>query len=155
MSPPTGCRCWHAAGVDPSQVALDFWVEPSTPQRLCAVAADLLADGHDSPSLREIINRPYGNVREVFEEALRELGVYVDGAHEARIRQVRRWSCQALNGTMSRADLVLRVRGLLEIDDQMPWAIRALGILCHGDADRFDDIVLGRALKDVVETLDK
>ena len=157
MSARGGGGCWHAAVVDASQVALDFWVVPLGPERLSAVAAELLADGHDSPALREIAALPRGDAvreRELFADGLRQLGVFIDGPRAARDLQMRRWACQALNGTMARAELVRRVRGLLDFDDLMPGAIRALGIICHGDVDRFDDIVLGRALREVVETLD-
>jgi hypothetical protein len=136
---------------------LDYWIVPLAPERLPMMAAHLLADGYDSPALREIAGMPTADVvvlREVFVEALRQLGVVVDGLREAQLLQFRRWVGQTLDETMPRAELVMRVCGLWEFDELafgegLPGAVRGFGLMCHSDEGRSMTVGFGGVLREV------
>lgn len=80
--------------MDATQVALDYWLEPLSPESLPMLAAQLLTDGYDTPALQESAGMSADDVvgvRLAFVEALRQLGVYIDSREDAQIRQLRPW----------------------------------------------------------------
>ena len=147
--------------MDAAQVALDYWLEPLTPESLPAVAAELLADGYDSPALRETAGMPPGDVvcvREVFVRALREMGVHVDSREDAQVRQLRPWVRQTLDGSLTRAELsarvgrIWRIRDLVD-HDRFPAAVVNLVLACLGDDSRVDDAKFVGALRGAGQAL--
>jgi hypothetical protein len=45
----------HGRVVMPTQVAVDFWLGPIPPEDMPMIAAQMLADGHDTPATVERI----------------------------------------------------------------------------------------------------
>jgi len=74
------------------------------PEGLPSVAADALMAGFDSPSLRQLAGMQpsdYQQARDVFMAALRELGLPVPEADDARWCLVREWAQEMLDGQRS------------------------------------------------------
>ena len=71
---------------------------------LSDLAADALAHGIDSPSLRILAGTSKGDVREardLFVEAMEELGVEMPSEAEARRAMVRYWATEMIAGTLT------------------------------------------------------
>jgi hypothetical protein len=84
-------------GVRPDQIAVDYWLAPIRPEDMPVLAAQLLAEGHDSPALRHAAALAAGDdlatIRSVFEQALAELGIWIPDRAAAERPRLRHSPC--------------------------------------------------------------
>jgi len=76
----------HNPAVLRAHVAAGFWLKPSAPESMPMIAAQLLADGDDSPAARAAAHGDPHNIRSVFREALVEADAWVPGRAAAYTR---------------------------------------------------------------------
>jgi hypothetical protein len=108
--------------VDARLVARDYWLKPIYPEQMPYVAAELLASGYDSPSLREAAGVSAADSREarrLFIEALQELGVWLDEERQAALWQAASLARSFTRDEISIDSFVSALMNLWELDDVM------------------------------------
>jgi hypothetical protein len=116
---------WLMAGdnglVDALSVARDYWLKPIYPEQMPYVAAELLASGYDTPSLREaagVSASDAAEARRLFIDALHELGAWVD-QEQAELYQAALVARSFTRDEISIDSLVSALMRLWDLDEVM------------------------------------
>lgn len=134
-------------GVRPHQIALDYWLGPIQAEDMPVLAAQLLAEGHDSPALREAATLGPGDdaetIRGLFQQALAQLGVWIPDRAAAEHAAAVSLARALLDSELSTAECARQVRRIWDFDDViypvLPPSTEELVFMCwlHGD-DEYD-----------------
>jgi hypothetical protein len=113
----------------PSDVGLDFWLRPIAPENMPMIAAQLLADGYDSPALRHVAglgaHDDSRDIRSAFQQALAELDAWLPDRTAAYERLGRLLAAAVLSGEVGIGECAERVRGVVEFDEVIYHALPA------------------------------
>jgi hypothetical protein len=109
------------------------------------LAAQLLADGHDSPALRQAAALASGDhpatIRRTLEQALADLGAWVPDRAAAEQSAARSLARALLDGSLSATDSARQVRRVREFDDViypvLPPDVEEFVLMCwlHGSEE--------------------
>jgi hypothetical protein len=100
----------------PADVARAYWLQPLLLEQMPDIATQLLADGYDTPSLRQVAGMVHGDprdVREAFIRALQELDLWLPDRRAAELLLAR--DLQA--GRVSLARTAARICHYWEFDE--------------------------------------
>jgi hypothetical protein len=135
--------------MQPARVAIDYWLRPIPPEEMPRIAAELLAGGYDTPALGEAAGLAASGdpreIREVFQEALVQLGVWIPGHEHALAREGRRMARDLATGRISMTECAARIRRIWDLDEviyhELPTDMEEFVLLCHlrGAGDIYDD----------------
>jgi hypothetical protein len=147
--------------VDSQLAALDYWLKPLHPEQMPDVATALLVAGYDSPSLREAAGLSAEDpitIREVFSQALKELGVWFETRNEAAVHAAKDLAKDYVMGQLSIRSLVREVLGLWEFDevvyDAVPPEAERLAWLAQAYGnDLYDELGGDEALEQAAASL--
>jgi hypothetical protein len=111
------------------QIADDYWLRPIPPEDMPALAARLLAGGHDTPALRQAAaltaSADPRDIRDAFRAALAELGSWVPDYLTAQLRASSRAAGDLLAGRASIEECARRIREVCEFDEVISRALPA------------------------------
>jgi hypothetical protein len=137
----------HDRGVQPDQVAVGYWLDPIPPDDMPVLAARMLAEGHDTPAFRRAAGLARDDdprdVREAFQDALAELGVWLPGRDAAELAAGISLARELLSGALPIAGCVSRAWGIWDVGDVLdpglPGDLMELVLMCwlHG-GDEYD-----------------
>jgi hypothetical protein len=117
------------------QIGVDYWLRPIPPEDMPMLAASLLADGHDSPALRQTAGFPATDdprdIRSAFCAALGELGAWLPDMAAAQIRVGVAAAKDLVAGRVSIQECARRVCDVWEFDD----------VIYHALPDDIDELV--------------
>jgi len=124
--------------MEPDQVAVRFWLDPIPPEDMPALAALLLAGGHDTPALRRAAGLARDDdprdIREEFGRALAELGAWLPDRSAAELAAAISLARQFLSGALPMAECAARVRDIWEFDyiiyPVLPGDLEELVLMC-------------------------
>jgi hypothetical protein len=129
-------------GVQPDQVAVGYWLDPIPPEDMPMLAARMLAEGHDTPALRRAAGFARDDdprdVREEFQHALAELGVWIPDRDAAELAAGISLARELLSGGLPIAECAGRACGIWDFDDviypRLPGDLMELVLMCwlHG-----------------------
>jgi hypothetical protein len=132
----------------PADAALGFWLKPIAPEDMPMIAAHLLADGYDTPSLREAAgfgaNDDPRDIRDAFRQALAELGVWLPDRTTAYAQLSRGLAAAVISGEISVDECARRLCASVELDEviyhALPATAETFARMCwlHG-SELYDD----------------
>ena len=119
----------HDWAVLPGEVAVDFWLRPSLAEDMPGLAAQLLAEGHDTPALRLVarcaVSDDPHHIRDAFQQALNELGAWIPDRAAAGAIAGTSLARDLVAGRLPIAECADRVRRIWDFDDVVyPGAAR-------------------------------
>jgi hypothetical protein len=111
------------------QIATDYWLRPLPPEDMPALAARLLADGHDTPAVRDAAAMTARDdprdVRDAFRAALEDLGRWVPDFPTAQLHACSRAARELLAGRASIEQCARRIRAVCDFDEVIYRALPA------------------------------
>lgn len=145
--------------MQPRQAAIRFWLDPIPPEQMPMLAAQMLAEGHDTPALRQTAGYTRHDdprdIREEFGRALDELGTWLPGRAAAELAAGTCLARALLSGTLTIAECSRRASGLWGfrevISGGLPDHLKDLVLMCflhdteHYDANGGDERLLAAA----------
>jgi hypothetical protein len=109
------------------QIGVDYWHRRIPPEDMPMLAARLLAEGHDSPALREAAGLSARNdprdIRSAFCAALGELGAWLPDMAAAQVRVGVAAARDLVAGRISIEECARRVCNVWEFDDAIHHAL--------------------------------
>jgi hypothetical protein len=123
-------------GVPPDEIAISYWVDRIPPEDMPMLAARMLADGHDTPALRQVAGLTRRDdprdIRDEFQHALAELGVWIPDRDAAELAAGISLARGLVSGELPIAECADRVCDIWEFDE----------VTCAGLPDDLADLVL-------------
>ncbi|HEX5120587.1 MAG TPA: hypothetical protein VFW65_35860 [Pseudonocardiaceae bacterium] len=126
-----------------ADIGRDYWLTPLATEDMPMIAARLLADGFDSPALRDVAGLGAGDdprdVRSAFRQALVELGAWLPDLTAAYLSLGRALANAIVSGEAGLDEVAAHIRTVMELDEvihqPMPDTLFEFLLLCwlHGD----------------------